>query len=45
MKIIIYSIKDFDRLYLLKANKLNHELILAEEALTPGTADLGIVKK
>ncbi len=43
MKIILCRIKDFERPYLLKANKMNHELTLA--ALTPGTPDLGIVKK
>ena len=26
MKVIIYSIKSFDRSYLIKANKMNHEL-------------------
>ena len=33
MKIIIYSIKDFEPSYLLNANKMNHELTLFEEPL------------
>ena len=40
MKTIIYSIKDFERSYLLKANKMNHELTCIEEALMPDTASL-----
>ena len=40
MKIIIYSIKDFERSYLLNANKMNHELTCVEEALMPDTAAL-----
>ena len=40
MKIIIYSIKDFERSYLIQANKMNHELTYAEEALSPETAGL-----
>ncbi|MDZ4794056.1 MAG: 2-hydroxyacid dehydrogenase [Bacteroidota bacterium] len=40
MKTIIYSIKDFELSYLLKANKINHELTCAEEALMPDTATL-----
>lgn len=40
MKTIIYSIKDFERSYLLQANKMNHELTFAEEPLMPATADL-----
>ena len=40
MKIIIYSIKDFERSYLLNANKMNHELTCVEEALIPDTAAL-----
>ena len=37
MKIIIYSIKDFESSYLLKANKMNHELTYTEEALSAET--------
>lgn len=40
MKTIIYSIKDFERSYLLQVNKMNHELTLQEEALNERTADL-----
>lgn len=40
MKTIIYSIKDFERSYLLNANKMNHELTLAEDALNLKTAHL-----
>ena len=40
MKTIIYSIKDFERPYLLNANKMNHELTCVEEALIPDTAAL-----
>ena len=37
MKIIIYSIKDFESSYLLNPNKLNHELPYAEEAISAET--------
>ena len=40
MKTIIYSVKDFERSYLLQANKMNHELTCAQEPLMPATADL-----
>ena len=40
MKIIFYSIKDFERSYLLQANKMNHELTCVEEPLMPDTAVL-----
>lgn len=40
MKTIIYSIKDFERSYLLKANKMNHELTLFEKPLISDTAAL-----
>jgi len=40
MKIIIYSTKDFERKYLLKANRINHELTCVEEALNLKTAVL-----
>ncbi len=40
MKTIIYSTKDFERSYLLQANRMNHELTLREEALNEHTADL-----
>ena len=40
MKVIIYSIKDFERSYLLHANKMNHEITYAEEALSVETAVL-----
>ena len=40
MKIIIYSTKDFERNYLLKANRINHELTCVEEALNLKTAEL-----
>ena len=34
MKVIIYSIKDFEHSYLVIANKMNYELTNAEEALS-----------
>ena len=40
MKIIIYSIKDFEQSYLLQANSMNHEITVTEEALNEQTADL-----
>jgi D-lactate dehydrogenase len=40
MKIIIYSTKDFERNYLLKANRINHELTCVDEALNLKTAEL-----
>ena len=40
MKVIIYSIKSFERSYLIKANKMNHELTQAEKALSTETAGL-----
>ena len=40
MKVIIYSIKDFERSYLVQANRMNHELTLVEEALNERTANL-----
>lgn len=40
MKIIIYSTKDFECNYLLKANRINHELTCVEEALNLKTAAL-----
>ena len=40
MKTIIYSIKDFERSYLLNANKMNHELTLIEEPLISDTVAL-----
>lgn len=40
MKTIIYSIKDFERSYLLRANRMNHELTIVEEALSEKTTDL-----
>lgn len=42
MKTIIYSIKDFERNYLLQANRMNHELTLQEEALNERTANLAM---
>jgi D-lactate dehydrogenase len=38
MKTIMYSIQDFERSYLLQANREHHELTLLEEALDEGTA-------
>ena len=40
MKVIVYSIKDFERSYLIQANKMNHELTYTEEALNAGTTGL-----
>ena len=40
MKVIIYSIKDFERSYLLTANKMNHEITYAEKALNAQTVGL-----
>lgn len=40
MKIVVYSIKDFERSYLLQANRMSHELTLLEEALNERTAQL-----
>lgn len=40
MKVIIYSTKDFESSYLLQANKMNHELTFAQEALSVETAVL-----
>ena len=40
MKIVIYSIKDFESSYLLKATKMNNELTYAEEALSAETGGL-----
>jgi D-lactate dehydrogenase len=40
MKVLIYSIKDFERSYLIGANKMNHELTFVEEALVLETAGL-----
>lgn len=40
MKTIIYSTKDFECSYLLKANKMKHELACVEEALNVQTAAL-----
>ena len=36
MKIIVYSVQDFERSYLLQANRQHHELTLLEEALDDG---------
>ena len=38
MKIIVYSVQDFERSYLLQANRQHHELTLLEEALDEHTA-------
>ena len=38
MKVIIYSIKDFERPYLFQANKMKHELTCVEVALSAETA-------
>lgn len=40
MKVIIYSIKDFEHPYLVNANKMNHELTFAEDALGVTTTTL-----
>ena len=40
MKTLIYSIKDFERSYLLNQNKMNHELTLIEEPLISDTVAL-----
>jgi D-lactate dehydrogenase len=40
MKIIIYSIKEFEKSYLEQANKMGHELTLVEEALSERTVYL-----
>lgn len=40
MKVIVYSTKNFEREYLIHANKKNHELIFVEAALGPATAVL-----
>jgi D-lactate dehydrogenase len=40
MKIIIYNIKDFERSYLLNANKMNHELTMVKDLLVPETVHL-----
>lgn len=37
MKTIIYNVKDFERPYLLYANKMKHELTLSGSPLTPDT--------
>ena len=39
MKIIIYSIKDFESSYLLNPNKLSHESTYAKEALGAESGD------
>lgn len=41
MKVLIYSTKDFERYYLLRANKMNHELTCVTEALGLETSGLG----
>ena len=40
MKTIIFNTKDFERPYLIKANKLNHELTLQEQPLNEHTVAL-----
>ena len=40
MKVIIYSIKNFESPYLFQANKMNHELTCVEEALSVQTASM-----
>ena len=40
MKILFYSVKDFEQTYLLEANSGRFEIQFAAEALSPGTADL-----
>ncbi|MEJ6980049.1 2-hydroxyacid dehydrogenase [Pedobacter sp. P351] len=41
MKVLIYSTKDFERSYLISANKMKHELTCVTEALSLETAALG----
>ena len=45
MKVIIYSIKDFERPYLFQANKMIQELTCVEVALCEGTAALAQTHK
>ncbi len=40
MKVIIYSIKNFEQSYLQKANKMGHELTYTDEPLNVNTAEL-----
>lgn len=40
MKVIIYSTKDFEKSYLLRANKMNHELTCVEDTLNVNTIKL-----
>lgn len=40
MRVIVYSIKDFERSYLIRANKMHHELTYTNEALNAGTTGL-----
>ena len=40
MKVIIYSIKDFEKSYFIKANIMNHELTFVEETLNVSTTGL-----
>ncbi len=45
MKTIIFNIKDFERPYLIKANKLNHELTFEEQPLNEHTVSLAAAHK
>ena len=40
MRVLVYSIKDFERSYLIQANKMNHKLTYTDEALNAGTTGL-----
>lgn len=40
MRVLVYSIKDFERSYLIRANKMHHELTYTNEALNAGTTGL-----
>lgn len=42
MKTILYSVKDFERNYLLRANRMNHELTLLEQDLNESSAVLAL---
>ena len=40
MKVIMYSIRNFEKAFLLKANQSKHDLTLVEDMLTLKTASL-----
>src|SRR6187551_3567574 len=40
MKILFYSVKDYERPYIMEANKAGFDVLLSEHALSIGTAEM-----